>query len=150
MDFLDTRTRTITGLALDGLYERQKAIASNTANALTPNYHRKEVEFEAQLQKKIQEYDYREEVKVDNSNLYRENPAEALKRFDMAQMMFREESEPFVPMLKEDTSGLDGNGNNVSLEREMMQTAKTGTQYTILSTLLGNSFDSLEQVIKGQ
>ncbi len=150
MDFLDTRTRTITGMALDGLYERQKAIASNTANALTPNYRRKEVEFEAQLQKKIDEYDYQERVKVENSNLYMENPAEALKRFDMAQMMFQEENEPFIPALKEDSSGLDGNGNNVSLEREMMQTAKTGTQYTILSTLLGNSFDGLESVIKGQ
>ncbi len=150
MDFLDTRTRTITGMALDGLYERQKAIASNTANALTPNYRRKEVEFEVQLQKKIQEYDYQEEVKVDNSNLYRENPAEALKKFDIAQMIFREDSEPFTPTVREDTYGLDGNGNNVSLEREMMQTAKTGTQYTILSTLLGSSFDQLEQVIKGQ
>lgn len=150
MDFLDTRTRTITGMALDGLYERQKAIASNTANALTPNYRRKEVEFEAQLQKKIQEYDYQEEVKVDNSNLYRENPAEALKKFDIAQMMFRDENEQYAPTVREDTYGLDGNGNNVSLEREMMQTAKTGTQYTILTTLLGSSFDQLEQVIKGQ
>ena len=100
--------------------------------------------------KKIQEYNYREEVKVENSNLYRENPAEALKKFDMAQMMFREESEPFIPAVREDLNGLDGNGNNVSLEREMMQTAKTGTQYTILSTLLSNSFNGLEQVIKGQ
>lgn len=150
MDFLDTRTRTITGMALDGLYERQKAIASNTANALTPNYRRKEVEFEAQLQKKIQEYDYQEEVKIDNSNLYRENPAEALKKFDIAQMMFRDENEQYAPTVREDTYGLDGNGNNVSLEREMMQTAKTGTQYTILTTLLGSSFDQLEQVIKGQ
>lgn len=137
-------------MALDGLYERQKAIASNTANALTPNYRRKEVEFEAQLQKKIQEYDYQEEVKVDNSNLYRENPAEALKKFDIAQMMFRDENEQYAPTVREDTYGLDGNGNNVSLEREMMQTAKTGTQYTILTTLLGSSFDQLEQVIKGQ
>ena len=58
--------------------------------------------------------------------------------------------EGYVPMAVTDYTGLNHEGNNVSLENEMMQTAKTGTQYTILSTLLGKSFDGLQQVIKGQ
>ena len=64
--------------------------------------------------------------------------------------MSQQIDEGYVPMAVTDYTGLNHEGNNVSLENEMMQTAKTGTQYTILSTLLGKSFDGLQQVIKGQ
>ena len=45
---------------------------------------------------------------------------------------------------------ISADGNNVNLEAEMMDEAKTGTQYTILSNLMARSFRGLESVIKGQ
>lgn len=152
MDFINSRTRTITEMALNGLYERQKALASNTANVLTPNYQRKDVEFEAQLQNAIKLADEKEATKLRSTQEYLENPKEAIKKYDPAREAFMSQQidEGYVPMAVTDYTGLNHEGNNVSLENEMMQTAKTGTQYTILSTLLGKSFDGLQQVIKGQ
>ena len=39
-------------------------------------------------------------------------------------------------------------GNNVNVEAEMMDMAKTGIQYNILSTLEGKMFQGLSDVIK--
>ena len=47
-----------------------------------------------------------------------------------------------------DPIGLDG--NNVNIEEEMMQEAKTGMQYQTIASLLSKSYTQLEQVIKGQ
>ena len=37
MDLINNRTKNITAMALNGVYERAKAISANTVNALTPN-----------------------------------------------------------------------------------------------------------------
>ena len=54
MDFLTSRAMNVTKLALDGLMMRQQAIASNTANVMTPDYQRKDIVFEDQLQKMLE------------------------------------------------------------------------------------------------
>ena len=41
MDLFNVSALEVTNLAMDGLLERQTAIASNTANAMTPDYQRK-------------------------------------------------------------------------------------------------------------
>ena len=45
---------------------------------------------------------------------------------------------------------ISADGNNVNLEAEMMDEAKTGTQYTILATLMSRSYQGLQSVIRGQ
>lgn len=138
-------------MALDGLYQRSKATASNIANVATSGYQRQEVVFEDQLQKIRQNYDLKEEIKLQNSQLWK-NPQEALKYQDPAQIAFLQSNlgEDYAPQLAIDSdasASLDG--NSVVLEEEMMNVAKTGTQYTTLSTLLGRSYKGLESVIKG-
>ena len=153
MDIIESRTRQIAHLALNGLYERSKAISANTVNALTPGYQRKDVAFEDQIQEIIQKEDLKEQMKIQNSKAYMENPVEALKKQDPAQIAFLRSNsdEGFRPELLMDYSDpIGSNGNNVNLEAEMMDEAKTGTQYTILSTLMSRSFKGLESVIKGQ
>ena len=54
MDLFNVRALEVTNLAMDGLLERQTAIASNTANAMTPDYQRKRVAFEDQLRNIIE------------------------------------------------------------------------------------------------
>ena len=47
-------------------------------------------------------------------------------------------------------SGANSDGNNVELEREMMDLSKTGTKYLVLSNLERRQFAELSEVIKGQ
>lgn len=152
MEIIDSRTRNITHMALDGLYERQKAIASNTANVLTPNYQRKDILFENQLRNIIEDENLKTEIKVTNSAKFKQNPVEALKSQDPAQIAFMQRNSlgDFKPEVLEDFSDGTSEGNNVVLEDEMMAAARTGTQYTMLSNLMSKSFQGLERVIKGQ
>ena len=124
MDLINNRTRDIAALALNGLYERSRAISANTVNATTPGY-----------QKIV------------------ENPVEALKKQDPAQIAFLRSpvNNNFSPEILADYSDpISADGNNVNLEAEMMDEAKTGTQYTILATLMSRSYQGLQSVIRGQ
>lgn len=155
MDIIESRSRNVMQLALDGLYERQKAIASNTANVMTPDYQRKDVTFENQLRNVIEEEDLKASIKAENSLMFKKNPAdalEALKAQDPAQIAFMQKNsfKNFAPEVQEDFSQGDESGNNVVLEEEMMHSARTGTQYAMLSRLMATSFQGLEKVIKGQ
>ena len=47
-------------------------------------------------------------------------------------------------------SGSNSDGNNVELEREMMDLSKTGTRYLVLSNLARRQFTGLSEVIRGQ
>ena len=47
-------------------------------------------------------------------------------------------------------SGSNINGNNVELEREMMDLSKTGSQYLVLSNLERRQFTNLGNAIRGQ
>ena len=59
--------------------------------------------------------------------------------------------EQFKPQLVNDIfSGTDSKGNNVELEREMMDLSKTGTKYLVLSNLERRQFSGLSDVIRGQ
>ena len=59
--------------------------------------------------------------------------------------------EDFKPQYVTDVySGSNSDGNNVELEREMMDLSKTGTRYLVLSNLARIQFQSLSNVIRGQ
>jgi flagellar basal body rod protein FlgB len=59
--------------------------------------------------------------------------------------------EKYKPQLVTDIySGSDHHGNNVELEREMMDLSKTGTKYTVLSNLERRQFSGLSEIIRGQ
>ena len=60
-------------------------------------------------------------------------------------------TEDFKPQYVTDVySGTNADGNNVELEREMMDLSKTGTKYLVLSNLARRQFTTLSEVIKGQ
>ena len=70
MDLFNVRAIEITKLAMDGLSQRQTAIASNTANSMTPDYQRKQVAFEDQLRKIIERDNIRRDLRMENSLAY--------------------------------------------------------------------------------
>ena len=153
MDIISNRTKDIVSMALDGLYERSKAISANTVNALTPNYQRKEVSFEGSLREIIKREDEKEEMKLQNSTFFQKNPTEALKSKSPAELAFlaTETKEGFNIDVEADISDpVDSDGNNVSVEREMMDEAKNGMQYQVLTNLMSKQYQGLRSVITGQ
>ena len=160
MDLISNRTIEITKLGMDGLMDRQHAISSNIANVMTPDFQRKEVAFESQLAEIIEKEDLKDYIKGQNSIEYKppmvdvftgdihtyRTPTQQEKAYLQSKTM-----EQFRPQVVTDLySGSDSKGNNVELEREMMDLSKTGTRYLVLSNLERSQFSHLSDVIRGQ
>jgi len=160
MDLISNRTIEITKLGMDGLLDRQQAISSNIANVMTPAYQRKEVAFESQLAEIIEREDLKDFIKGQNSIKYEPPNVDV---FTGEIHTYRTPTMQEKAYLKSDTmadfkpqyvtdlySGSNADGNNVELEREMMDLSKTGTRYLVLSNLQRRQFSELTSVIRGQ
>ena len=149
---ITTKAIDFTSLALSGLTQRQAAIASNTANAMTPDYQRKEVSFEDQLQRILKQEDVKTIIKELNSINFDKHP-ELLKYKPQAQelaFLGFDNFEEFKPEVLMDTSISNfENNNNVTIEKEMMDMAKTSMTYQALSTLQAKAFNGLNNIIRG-
>ncbi|HSA05628.1 MAG TPA: flagellar basal body rod protein FlgB [Candidatus Gastranaerophilales bacterium] len=140
MDILEKRNIEITTLAMDGLSQRHKAIASNIANADSKGYKRVELNFEDQLQKIIATDKRKEEHKINNMLNASNEPLEKGK-FDMGYSDFNLQT----------TQAADSNftdGNNVNIEKEMADLTKNGMTYNALATLQQKAFKSMSDVIQ--
>ncbi len=146
---LTTRAMDVTKLALDGLIQRQQAIASNTANVMTPDYQRRDVVFEDQLQEMLKKDDIKKEIKAINSAYYAHNSLDTVMPVKDLKILTQNSFEGYKPEIIRDYSALNPEtGNNVNIEAEMMDMAKVGIQYNTLSTLEGKMFENLTNVIK--
>ena len=160
MDLITNRTIEITKLGMDGLMDRQHAIASNIANVMTPGFQRKEVSFESQLSEIQEKEDLKDYIKGLDSIEYKPPVMDVFTgevhkyRIPTLQEKAYLQSnvyDQFKPQLVTDMySGTDNHGNNVELEREMMDLSKTGTKYMVLSNLERRQFSHLSDVIRGQ
>jgi flagellar basal-body rod protein FlgB len=121
----DTRIGLI-GKALDGLAQRQQAIAGNIANVDTPGYQRRDVDFESSLRANMGGGNY------------------GLAQFDAP-------SEPSLLSLGTGASARTGttrnDGNNVDIDYEMTQLAETSLRYELLSQAAGARFGELQNII---
>lgn len=164
MDFTTSRTIEITSLALNGLQARQHAIAANSANVMTPDYQRKEVVFEDQLQSIIAKEDIKKDIRLANSApiknysrntgalSYNVNSLDAFQKPTSKELEYLNEntSQDYKPEIFMDLQKYSyDNNNNVSIEQEMMDMAKTGMQYNVLTTMQSKMFSGLLNVIKG-
>lgn len=158
MDLISNRTIDVTKMALDGLMLRQKAITANTANVMTPDYQRKEVNFESQLKEIIEKDDLKTYIKEQNSLQY--NPTSLDMVIDQsAQSGLTSQQKRYLqsdiygnynPQIVDDVeSGSDSNGNNVNLESEVMDMAAVGLKYNVLATLEQKKLSDVRSAIKG-
>ncbi len=153
MNFIESRTRDIMQMSLDGLYERSKAIASNTANALTPGYKRREVSFEESLQQIIARENEKEEMKIQNAIEYQKNPSKIVEGQSIERLAFlnSDTNKDFYIDIQEDLSqGYEIDGNNVNIEKEMMDETENGMKYNVMANLLSKSYQQLSNIIRGQ
>lgn len=166
MDLFNVRAIEVSKLAMDGLVKRQTAIASNTANAMTPDYQRKQVAFEDQLREIIAKDDVRRDLRMQNSMAYKNDAYKAgysasnASRMNVAQRLPQEQfmyiqqvdadASQYAPEVIKNMNTIDyGNGNNVNVEEEMMDMAKAGSQYNVLATLEGRFMSNLLDVVRG-
>lgn len=158
MDLITTRTIDITKLALDGLMVRQKAIAANTANVITPGYQRQEVNFESQLREIVEKDDLKAYIKEQNSIEYNPTSLDLVMGNDNQPKLTPQQSRylktdlygSYKPQIITDTaSGSDSTGNNVDLETEVMGMAALGMRYNVLATLEQKQLKNISSSIKG-
>lgn len=161
MDILSSRTSNITQLAMDGLMERQRAIGANIANVETPGYQRKEVAFESQLSEIIEREDLKDFIKGQNSikprpvtyddfmemqvdKEYKRSLTPQEKRYLITNSYGKFDPQVMDDVFSEGTQ----DGNNVELEREMMDLNKNGTKFMVLSNLERKYFSGLAEVLR--
>ncbi len=152
MDLINNRTKDIASMALDGLYERSKAISANTANVLTPGYQRREVSFEGSLQNVIKRENEKEQIKLQNSINYQKNPTflQGQTPEQIAFMNTQVSQGFFIDTELDMAEPTSADGNNVNLEVEMMDEARNGMQYQVVASLLSKSYTELKDIIRGQ
>jgi len=110
--------------SLDGLWVKQQATTDNIANSLTPGYKAKTVDFETHLRSAM-----KKGLDGKKSELIRDI----------------EGSSTITKTSEEQSLRLDG--NNVDLEKENMELAKTQLQYMYTVTELNSYFSKMRSVI---
>ncbi|GAB6137661.1 flagellar basal body rod protein FlgB [Halanaerobaculum tunisiense] len=121
----------VLGKALDGLQKKHQSISNNIANADTPNYKRKQVNFKQQLESAIED---KNQLAVTNKSHI------ALHKSNLSSV------EP--KMATEEDTKVRKDGNNVNIDAEMANLAKNTIKYQTVSKQLGNQFNRLQNVIK--
>ena len=168
MDFLTSNVINASEIALDNLSLRHKLIASNIANAETSGYKRKDVTFEDQLAEILKNQDVLQQRKEKFSRFLDQNQnfvfRESLEKDNQlnSSMSILTNSKHIsveqvnkaygniqAQIVHNDNVSLDENGNNISIEHEMVELSRNGTKYTVISSLLERKFRGLKDVIKG-
>lgn len=123
MNWLDSVSGNLLTKDLDGLWARQKAISDNLANVDTPGYKSKSVSFEEQLQAQVsQNYGNKNET------------IEALQN-----------TQPVTVESNQGSMRLDG--NNVDVEQQNVELARTQLNYLYSLRELSDSFARLRYAI---
>jgi len=113
--------------SLDGLWLKQQVTMDNIANYSTPEYKSKFVDFESQLKEKLENITSKKQI---NKTIINEQI---------------EESNIIVGENDNQSSRLDG--NNVDLEKENLDLAKTQLQYMYTITEMNSYFSKLKSAI---
>lgn len=120
--FIDRTTAVLTAV-LDGTATRQTALAANIANAETPGYHRRDVDFATQLS-----------AQVERPDADPDDVIAALQRIPLDQ-------------IEDATSPMKPDGNSVNMEHEMVELARNSLAYESSTHLLKLKFRTLMNAI---
>ncbi|MCR5481979.1 MAG: flagellar basal body rod protein FlgB [Clostridia bacterium] len=128
----DNLTSSIVTKALDGVWQRQKAVSANIANAETPYYKAEKVTFEEELARRVKKLGTGPDV---TGKTIREGLGTI------------KDSEIFNYDDDYITMRLDG--NNVDIDQENVDMIKTQIQYMYLVRSMTNMYANLEYAVKG-
>lgn len=156
MHFIDSKTIDVTSLALDGLMQKHRTVSANIANSEVAGYKRQDVSFEDQLNE-ILEKDYEKEAyKSMNSKISPVDPQTVMRSQQMSAATAAKALEAkqaygaFKPQFIEDEGApISDTGNNVNVEKEMVELAKNTSKYSVLSEVLAKKLVGISEIIKG-
>lgn len=125
----DSPTSAILQKALDGAWQRQRAIANNIANHETPGYKAIKVNFENSLKQEI--------MKLENGIPAKERITEGIKALKNSE----------INVFSDYSTANRADGNNVDLDLENIEMAKTQIQYQYLTRGITDMFIRLRYAI---
>ncbi|HZO27821.1 MAG TPA: flagellar basal body rod protein FlgB [Chloroflexota bacterium] len=132
MDLTNTKHDRLIKTALEGLVARQRTIADNVANVDTPEFKASRVSFETQLKQAIGSVEQPLKMtKVQNAVAGPGDPPAELK--------------PSVTV--ESDLGRRNDGNNVDIDREMLELADTNVRYNALVQVMSTKMAGLRYAI---
>ncbi len=119
---------------LDGAVMRQRTISDNIANANTPGYKRKDVNFRQILNKKMT---------IEG----KENSLQLITTHKKHNDLSNRKAKKFK-VVTDRNSEYKNDANNVDIDEEMAQMAKNNIYYNTLSQTLSGRFRMLKNVIE--
>lgn len=125
----DSITSAILQKALDGTWQRQRAIANNIANHETPGYKAIKVNFEDSLDQEIR--------KLENSVPTKEKITESLEALKHSE----------ISVYSNKSTSNRADGNNVDMDLENIEMAKSQIQYQYLTRSMSDMFSRLRYAI---
>ncbi|WP_312700039.1 flagellar basal body rod protein FlgB [Sedimentibacter sp.] len=124
MQFTNSTNLNLLNKGLDGLWIRQQTTMENIANYSTPGYKSKYVDFENFLKSHMENY-------------YDKTISEINNQIKSSKIVVEEN----------DNLSLRLDGNNVDMEKENLQLAKTQFQYMYAVSEMNSYFSKLKSVI---
>jgi len=129
----DSVTTALLQKALDGTWQRQRAISNNIANYETPGYKAKKVSFESMLEREANNL-----LKASSGS---GNPAKDVE--DIRQKILSLDIREY----ENNSTEARADGNNVDLDAENIEMAKTQIQYQYLTRSLSDTIARLRYAI---
>ncbi len=132
---LTDSTFDVARLALDGLTRRQELIGTNLANVDTPGYHAQTNNFEATLQRAIKA-DAAPLRLAQTSGAHLSRPTDRRAEFNA--------------VFDREGGSERADGNNVSIDVELMQQSETGIKYQALTQTVSKKLLLLRAIATGR
>lgn len=134
-NLISDSTFDVARLALDGLARRQELIGTNLANVDTPGFHAQTNNFEATLQRAI-------DTNTQPIRLAQTNGAHLARPVDRRA--------EFNALFEREGGSERADGNNVSIDVELMQQAETGIKYQALTQTVSKKLLLLRAIATGR
>lgn len=128
---------TILEKSMDAHTKRAEALADNIANVNTPNYKRKDVQFESFLQKALYE---------DGSSVIGRRTDEKHFKIGIENKLDSVEAS----FTEDKNTKMRYDGNNVDIEIEKVEQTKNNIRYQFATNKISGGFTLLKSVIKSR
>ncbi|MCG7377269.1 flagellar basal body rod protein FlgB [Paenibacillus sp. ACRSA] len=130
---IETNTSKRNESLLQVLTARHNVTAHNIANADTPNYKKKSVEFQEELRRIV------EQGNTDHLNLHRTHP----KHFPVST------PGPVVPyrIVENNNTTMNNNGNNVDIDKEMSNLAENQLMYNYMVDRVSGHYKKIKNLL---
>jgi|SRR6056297_3492944 len=138
-------TINLLQLGLDGAKKRQEAISNNIANVDTPGYKRKDVDFLSVLKKEKAANNRTENSpKVSRPSKLENSGLKITNRMHLNSPGSKQSEFSFNI---ENNTKYRNDNNNVDIDHEMAEMAKTNLYYRTLAQRISSKFSSINEVI---